>query len=134
MGLLGGPLHTYDARAIDAGWQSIRSGEAVTINEAFEIAASLPVEVVFPSAHATEPNWQRIALEREPARLELLGGPDPTVMAKPQRLPDKEPAIRITPLPDLASEQVAPVAELTCGVAAEACAALTVRAQSTTTA
>ena len=75
MPLLGGPLHTYEARAIGAGWQSLQSGQAASISEAFEIATAFPAEAVFPSAHAEElPPPATAAQAPEP--LELLGGPD----------------------------------------------------------
>ena len=76
MPLLGGPLHVYETRAIGAGWQSLRSGEAATISEAFEVATSLPAEAVFPSAHAEQVPLELVAVEPEPDPLELLGGPD----------------------------------------------------------
>lgn len=74
MPLLGGPLHTYEARAIGAGWQSLQTGQAASIAEAFNIAASFPAEAVFPSAHAAP---VEVAMtEPEPGPLQLLGGPD----------------------------------------------------------
>lgn len=75
MPLLGGPLHVYETRAIGAGWQSLQSGEAGTISEALEVATNLPVEAVFPSAHAEQVPLNLI-VEPEPDPLELLGGPD----------------------------------------------------------
>ena len=76
MPLLGGPLHVYETRAIGAGWQSLRSGEAATISEALEVATNLPVEAVFPSAHAEQVPLELVAVEPEPDPQELLGGPD----------------------------------------------------------
>jgi hypothetical protein len=76
MPLLGGPLHTYETRAIGAGWQSLRSGQAANISEAFEVATSLPAEAVFPSAHAAQVPFELVAAEPEPDPLELLGGPE----------------------------------------------------------
>lgn len=115
MPLLGGPLHTYEARAIGAGWQSLRSGQAASINEAFEVAASLPVEAVFPSAHAEQVPLELVTAEPEPDPLELLGGPDvdlppPPASAFPRRAvprvavaraaaPTPEPAIEIDAVP-----------------------------------
>ena len=92
MPLLGGPLHTYEAQAIGAGWQSLRSGQAANINEAFEAASSLPVEAVFPSAHAEQVPLELVAAEPEPDPLELLGGPDvdlppPVVRSAPRAVP-----------------------------------------------
>jgi hypothetical protein len=76
MPLLGGPLHTYEARAIGTGWHSLRTGEAANIGEAFEIATSLPAEALLPSAHAEELPIQLASAPAQPERLELLGGPD----------------------------------------------------------
>jgi hypothetical protein len=76
MPLLGGPLHTYEARAIGAGWESLQTGEAGSISEAFEIATSFPAEAVFPSAHAAELPAELTAIEVKPEPLELLGGPE----------------------------------------------------------
>ena len=76
MPLLGGPLHIYETQAIGAGWQSLRSGQAANLDEAFEVATNLPVEAVFPSAHAEQVPLELVAVEPEPDPLELLGGPD----------------------------------------------------------
>lgn len=54
MPLVGGPMQPYEARALGAGWDSLRSGQAASIADALEVAASLPAEVVFPSAHASD--------------------------------------------------------------------------------
>ena len=86
MPLLGGPMHPYEARAIGAGWQSLQSGQATSINEAFEIATSLPVEAVFPSAHAAEAPFLQAPVQISDP-LELLGGPE--IDTDPARL---EPA------------------------------------------
>jgi hypothetical protein len=86
MPLLGGPLHVYETRAIGAGWQSLQSGQAANISEALDVATSLPVEAVFPSAQAAEVPMQLVAAEPNP--LELLGGPDvelPRSVATPIR-------------------------------------------------
>lgn len=112
MPLLGGPLHTYEAQAIGAGWQSLRSGQAANINEAFEVATSLPVEAVFPSAHAEEVPMQLVAAAPESDPLELLGGPEaelpqsvatltPMRRAVPRvaAAPAREPAIEIDAVP-----------------------------------
>jgi hypothetical protein len=74
MPLLGGPLHTYEARAIGAGVSSLQTG--ANIREAFDVATSLPAEIMLPSAHAEEAPLQLVAVEAQPAPLELLGGPD----------------------------------------------------------
>jgi len=108
MPLLGGPLHTYETRAIGLGWQSLRTGEAATITEALEIASSFPAEAVFPSAHAQELPPQVASVEAEP-ELELLGGPEvdlPPRMARQSapratasvRPVSSEPMIAIEPL------------------------------------
>ena len=104
MPLLGGPLHVYETRAIGAGWQSLQSGEAGTISEAFEVAANLPVEAVFPSAHAEQVPLQLTASQPEPDPLDLLGGPD-------VELPPP-PVVRSTgrAVPRLAVAHVAPPA------------------------
>lgn len=95
MPLLGGPLHTYEAQAIGAGWQSLRSGEAASIEEALEIASSIPVQAVFPSAHAAEMTAQPMQVAAMPG--ELLGGPDPILVTAPvpHRVPD---VIEVRPL------------------------------------
>ena len=103
MPLLGGPLHTYEAQAIGAGWQSLRSGQAANINEAFEAASSLPVEAVFPSAHAEQVPLELVAAEPEPDPLELLGGPDvdllpPPVVRSTRRAVPRVAVARVTPL------------------------------------
>lgn len=89
MPLLGGPLHTYETQAIGAGWQSIRSGQAANIGEAFDVATNLPVEAVFPSAHAEPVPLELVAAPVEPDPLELLGGPEleapPAVMHSARR-------------------------------------------------
>jgi len=74
MPLLGGPMHTYEARAIGVGWQSLRTGEAASLSEALEIAASMPAEVLLPSAAAQPPPSEPTIIET--AALELLGAPD----------------------------------------------------------
>ncbi len=98
MPLLGGPLHTYEAQAIGAGWQSLQSGQAANLSEALEAATSLPVEAVFPSAHAEEVPMQLVAAEpAAPDPLELLGGPDvdlPPPVAAPTRLVPRVAAAR----------------------------------------
>ena len=83
MPLLGGPLHVYETRAIGAGWQSLQSGQAANLNEALDIATSLPVEAVFPSAHAEQVPLELVAAEPETDPLELLGGPDADFPAPP---------------------------------------------------
>ncbi len=83
MPVLGGPLHTYEAQAIGVGWQSLRSGEATNIGEAFEIASSIPVQVVLPSAQAAEMPNRPIQIATAPDPLELLGGPDPALVILP---------------------------------------------------
>jgi len=101
MPLLGGPLHVYETRAIGAGWQSLQSGEAATISEAFEVATSLPVEAVFPSAHA-EPVPLELVAEPEPDPLELLGGPEadlpPPLVRSARRAVPGVAVARIAPL------------------------------------
>jgi hypothetical protein len=101
MPLLGGPLHIYEAQAIGAGLQSLRSGQAANINEAFEVASSLPVEAVFPSAHAEQVPLELVAAEPEPDPLELLGGPDvdlpPPVMASARPVAPRVAAARAAP-------------------------------------
>ena len=74
LSLLGGPLHSYEAQAIGVAWTSLQTGQARTISQALDIAASLPAEALIPSAHAEEIPIQ--VVEREPEPLELLGGPD----------------------------------------------------------
>jgi hypothetical protein len=76
MSLLGGPLHTYEARAIGAGFESLQTGQAANIGEAFQVATSFPADIMLPSAHAAELPAQPIAAETQQASLELLGGPD----------------------------------------------------------
>ncbi len=103
MPLLGGPLHMYETRAIGAGWQSLRSGQAANLNEAFEVATNLPVEAVFPSAHAESVPLELVAAEAEPDPLELLGGPDvelptPPVAPSTQRAVPRVAVARIAPL------------------------------------
>jgi hypothetical protein len=102
MPLLGGPLHVYETRAIGAGWQSLRSGQAANLNEAFEVATNLPVEAVFPSAHAEPVPLELVAAEPEPDPLELLGGPDvelppPPVVPSTRRAVPRVAAARVAP-------------------------------------
>ncbi len=87
MPVLGGPLHTYEAQAIGVGWQSLRSGEATNIGEAFEIASSIPVQVVLPSAQAAEMPNPPTQIATAPDPLELLGGPDPALVIMPAPRP-----------------------------------------------
>lgn len=84
MPLLGGPLHRYETRAIGAGWQSLRTGKAANLNEAIEIATSLPAEVLLPSAHAEELPIPLASSSRQGAVLDLLGGPDATLAVPPR--------------------------------------------------
>lgn len=109
--LLGGPLHPYEARAIDAGWQSLRSGQAASLDEAFEIATSFPVEAVFPSAHAEEMPLQLVAAA---APLELLGGPDTILPAAPPRLMAPIRAPTVTAVAYTPMAEIEPIAELAC--------------------
>jgi hypothetical protein len=84
MPLVGGPMQPYEARALGAGWDSLRTGQAASIADALEIAASLPAEVVFPSAHAHDLSTHAlvaVAAQAPPSAAEvvdetgLLGGP-----------------------------------------------------------
>jgi len=122
MPLLGGPLHDYEARAIGVGWQSLRNGEAANLREAMEIAASIPVDAVFPSAHA-EPNVQLVA-DVEPAIPDLLGGPEPgfIVAAETTRRPVPRAAPSAPePLPQAPLADFDPIADLPCDVAPHTC-------------
>jgi hypothetical protein len=101
MPLLGGPLHVYETQAIGAGWQSLRSGQAANLNEAFQVATNLPAEAVFPSAHAEQVPLELVAAEPEPDPLELLGGPDvdlPPVVRSTRRAVPRVAVARVTPL------------------------------------
>jgi hypothetical protein len=117
MPLLGGPLQTYEARAIGVGWHSLRTGQAANLAEALQIAASLPGEAVFPSAHAAEPPVQIAPVELEGETLELLGGPEVTHIVVAAR----RPAPRVDearPVPSIASADVEPLAEVACDTSA----------------
>lgn len=92
MPLLGGPLHVYEARAIGMGWESLRTGEAATIGEALERAASLPAEAVFPSASAHEVPARLTNVALAPSELELLGGPE-VELTVPRRSPNTSPRL-----------------------------------------
>jgi hypothetical protein len=100
MPLLGGPLHTYETRAIGAGWRSLQSGQAASIGEALDIASSLPVEAVFPSASAAELAPREATLTAQLAEPVLLGGLD-DANAPALRLvaatPERHRARRIAP-------------------------------------
>lgn len=118
MPLLGGPLHTYESRAIGAGWHSLRSGEATTLSEAFEIATSLPAEAVFPSAHAQELPLQIAREEADADPMELLGGPElpPVVVLRPTgpRIAAAVTPVTAQPMVELEISELQP----SCGVPA----------------
>jgi hypothetical protein len=122
MPLLGGPLHSYEAQAIGAGWHSLQSGQAANIGEALEIASSLPVEAVFPSAQAAEVPLQLVAIQPEPGALELLGGPEteagPVLVTEARRTAPRVARARerTAPLEPLAQSE--PIAETICDAAA----------------
>lgn len=121
MPLLGGPLHTYEARAIGAGWQSLQTGEAANITEAFQIATAFPAEAVFPSAHAAEMPLRAVAVQPEPAPLELLGGPDvelPRFVASESRVAPRLATARSRPASAVSVVPVSMVAEPICDIAA----------------
>jgi hypothetical protein len=129
--MLGGPLHDYEARAIDAGWQSLRSGEAANLGEAIEIAASIPVEVVFPSAHAAEPVAHITLVDVEPEIPELLGGPGQAfVSAERRRAPQRSPLDGPAQLPAMQIADLDPTSQAPCetpAVKTEACTTATAR-------
>jgi len=122
MPLLGGPLHSYEADAIGAGWRSIRSGQAQSLSDAFEAATSLPAQAVFPSAHAEELPMQLTA-EADPRTLDLLGAPEieigPAVLLSARsdasRASTRAPrlSVSVAPLADIDA-----VPEATCDITA----------------
>jgi hypothetical protein len=66
------------------------------------VATNLPVEAVFPSAHAEQVPLELIAVEPQPDPLELLGGPEvelPTtpVVRSAQRAVVRAAATRVAP-------------------------------------
>jgi hypothetical protein len=120
MPLLGGPLHTYEARALGVGWESLQSGQAANVAEALEIAASLPAEAVFPSAHAEELPIQSVPAV-EPSPLELLGGPDtepPSADVVATRAAPR-PAPRVTRISTAPMIHIEPLPEPACDIAAQ---------------
>lgn len=77
MPMLGGPLQSYEARAIGVGWQSLRSGEAATLSDAFAIASAGPVEVALPPRRVTYRAPAAPDATVDAIMAQLLGGPEP---------------------------------------------------------
>ncbi len=121
MPLLGGPLHSYEARAIGAGWASLQSGQAATIGEAFEIATSLPAEAVFPSAYAADVPLELTPAQATPDPLELLGGPDvdmPDIVVAASRAAPRPAAARVRPVPAEPMVEVGAIDQPLCDIPA----------------